>query len=159
MTQVFRTEEELQEALQDIGPIIPYIESEEVIVVNVKDKLLEKYTLYFSVENRVELFNICSFDQYKQVVESRKDFEMLLPTTFSRRLSIFRCSKNDEELFFKPKTVLVYSEDNKLQEIRYVPIKSKVIETSFFDKITNNTKWAIEYKFEVINEYEVAELN
>jgi hypothetical protein len=154
MTQVFRTEEELQKSLPQISPIIPYIESEEVIIVNLQYKLLEKYRLYFSKENRAELFNISRFNQYKEVLESRINFEKFLPTTFTRRQSIFRCWKNVEELFFRPKTVLVYNED-KLQEIRYVPIKCSVIETSLFDKMINNTKWAIEYKFEVLNEYDV----
>lgn len=155
MTQLFRKTELLLESLEDIAPIMPDVESEAVIVFNIEDKTLDQYLIYFET-GKIELLKACSIDQYKQVMELRKDFEMTLLDTFSTSKSLWEHltkSSKQEENFFKAKEIIVYTEDRKIQEIYYVPIKRKCI-----DKGLLNLTWEITYSLELIREYEIEEL-
>gem|GEM_PF-5753170 len=156
MTQLFRTTESLVKSLEDIAPIMPDVESEEVIVFNIEDKTFDQYLIHFDGTDRVELLKVCSIDQYKQILELREDFEMILPDTFSTSKSIWEHltrNNDEEENFFRPKEIIVYTKDRKIQEINCVPIKGKCI-----DKGLLNSTWEVTYALEVLREYSIDQL-
>lgn len=156
MTQLFRKTELLLESLDDIAPIMPDVESEEVIVFDIESKTLDQYLIYFDRTDKVELLKVCSIDQYKIIIDLREDFEMTLPDTFSTSQSIWEYltkSNKEEENFFKPKEIIVYTKDRKIQEIHYVPIKGKCIDRGLL-----NWTWEVTYALEVLREYNIDQL-